>query len=181
MSAAASLRVQSGRLPLCVLHSGSFCALPQFQHVVDVAARWGGRTHTAWLPLGDVPVSHGAMMICEGAHAGGDARFQKLRRDYLLGRRRSGTRESGNGTDNGWLTNDCAEVLRECGGGRWLTADMRAGDVVILPLETLHCTAQNISDCHRISCDVRWMPVPQQAEEQGEKEGRGVSRKRRRR
>ena len=54
-----------------------------------------------------------------GAHAGGDARFQKLRRDYLLGRRRSGTRESGNGTDNGWLTNDCAEVLRECGGGRF--------------------------------------------------------------
>ena len=63
MSAAVSLRVQSGRLPLCVLHSGSFCALPQFQHVVDVPARWGGRTHTAWLPLGDVPLEQWAAVF----------------------------------------------------------------------------------------------------------------------
>ena len=42
-------------------------------------------THTCWLPLGDVPVSHGSMMICEGAHAHGDGRFTELRERYLGG------------------------------------------------------------------------------------------------
>ena len=61
----------------------------------------------------------------------------------------------------GWYTSDAAEVSREFGSDvRWLTADMRAGDVVILPLETLHCTAANMeARRHRISCDVRWVPM----------------------
>eukprot|EP01046_Picozoa_sp_COSAG06_P098800 COSAG06_NODE_44900_length_359_cov_0.988462_1_plen_49_part_01 len=36
-------------------------------------------THTCWIPLGDVPVGNGAMMICEGAHAHGEQRFVALR------------------------------------------------------------------------------------------------------
>ena len=104
-------------------------------------------THTCWLPLGDVPVSHGSMMICEGAHAHGDERFTELRERYLGGHcGRSGTTQGGgNGTDNGWYTADAAEITREFGSDvRWLSADMRAGDCVILPLETLHCTATNM-------------------------------------
>ena len=119
-------------------------------------------THTCWIPLGDVPVGNGAMMICEGAHSHGERRFTTLREHYLLGRRRSGTREGRqNGTDSGWYTSDAAAICREFGGGvRWLTADMRAGDAVILPLETLHCTAANMeAKRHRISCDVRWVPI----------------------
>ena len=119
-------------------------------------------THTCWIPLGDVPVGNGAMMICEGAHAHGDRRFTTLREHYLLERKRSGTREGRqNGTDSGWYTSDAAEICREFGSDvRWLTADMSAGDAVILPLETLHCTAANTeAKRHRISCDVRWVPL----------------------
>lgn len=119
-------------------------------------------THTCWIPLGDVPVCNGAMMICEGAHANGDRRFRPLRERYLVEGRRSGTREgTQNGTDSGWYTSNAAEISREFGSDvRWLTADMRAGDAVILPLETLHCTAVNMeAKCHRISCDVRWVPM----------------------
>jgi hypothetical protein len=59
-------------------------------------------THTCWMPLGDVPISNGAMMICEGAHTHGDSRFATLRERYLVGQRRSGTREAArNGTDSG--------------------------------------------------------------------------------
>ena len=119
-------------------------------------------THTCWIPIGDVPVSNGAMMICEGAHAHGDQRFGALRERYLLAKRRSGTREgTQNGTDSGWYTSDAATISREFGSDvRWLTSDMYAGDAVILPLETLHCTAANLeAKRHRISCDVRWVPI----------------------
>lgn len=128
-------------------------------------------THTCWIPLGDVPVGNGAMMICEGAHPHGDRRFTPLRERYLLDKRRSGTREGRqNGTDSGWYTSNAAEITREFGSDvRWLTADMRAGDVVILPLETLHCTAANMeAKRHRISCDVRWVPLRGRSTSEGE-------------
>ena len=81
-------------------------------------------THTCWIPLGDVPIGNGTMMICEGAHAHGDLRFMALRERYLLDRSRSGTREGRqNGTDSGWYTSDAAEISREFGSdARWLTS-----------------------------------------------------------
>lgn len=143
-------------------------------------------TQTAWTPLGDVPVEHGAMMVCEGAHRHGHPRYDVLR-SYLTGEGAvSGTRAAGNGTDSGWYARDAAQVVRDCPGARWLTADLRAGDVVILPLETLHCTAVNTLQRHRISCDVRWVPLPIRQGSDEEKgsdgqrtEGEGKRRRRR--
>jgi hypothetical protein len=83
-------------------------------------------TYTAWVPLGDVPVEHGAMMVCEGAHRFGHPRFDELRRCYLVGKESAGTRANGNGTDHGWYSEDAAQVVRDCGPGcRWLTSDLR--------------------------------------------------------
>jgi hypothetical protein len=118
------------------------------------------RCYTAWIPIGDVPVEHGAMMVCEGAFRGGHARYDALRQRYLVRGGASGTRQRGNGADHGWYARDASQVVRECGQGcRWLTADIHAGDVVVLPMETLHCTAVNTTQRHRISADVRWLPI----------------------
>lgn len=114
-------------------------------------------THTTWLPLGDCPVESGSMLVCEGAHRFGHIRYDRLRCEYLEGRKAAGTRAAGNGTDNGWWCEDALQIVRECSPGvRWLTADMHAGDVLVLPLETLHTTAVNTTSAYRVSADVRW-------------------------
>lgn len=38
----------------------------------------------------------------------------------------------------------------------WRTAPLRAGDVVVLGLNTYHMTARNVSGEARLSCDTRW-------------------------
>ena len=38
----------------------------------------------------------------------------------------------------------------------WRTAPLRAGDVVVLGLDTYHMTARNLSSEARLSCDTRW-------------------------
>ena len=38
----------------------------------------------------------------------------------------------------------------------WRTAPLRAGDVVVLGVNTYHMTARNVTSEARLSCDTRW-------------------------
>jgi hypothetical protein len=58
----------------------------------------------------------------------------------------------------GWFSED-PEEIRERFGGRWLTADVRAGDIITFGLYTLHGSTNNTTDRFRISCDVRYQPA----------------------
>src|SRR6185295_19376640 len=57
----------------------------------------------------------------------------------------------------GMLSHDPAHVQRTF-GGRWLTTDFRAGDVLIIPMFTLHCSLDNRSPRNRlrVSSDSRY-------------------------
>lgn len=63
------------------------------------------------------------------------------------------------GTRSGWLADDGAKIGALVGHPHavdWRTANMRAGDVVVLHAEALHMSAANVSGRLRLSCDTRW-------------------------
>ena len=62
-----------------------------------------GRLVTAWIPLGDVRVADGALMVAAGSHA--DATFAGVRRTY------GASAAGADGARSGWLTDDAAAVL----------------------------------------------------------------------
>ena len=105
---------------------------------------------TAWLPLGDVAVERGAMMVAPGSHC---ARALAPLRDAYLARPLGA-----DGTRSGWLASSAAALPGRAPPRGWATADFRAGDVVVLRMDVLHMTARNVSDRLRTSCDTRWQP-----------------------
>jgi hypothetical protein len=141
-----------------------------------------GRLVTAWIPLGDVRVADGALMVAAGSHA--DATFAGVRRTY------GASAAGADGANSGWLTDDAAEVLeiarranrspavREARGAAnrseenvfdtidWRTCDFQSGDVVLLALDVVHMSLTNVSGEEakngaaraRVSVDTRWQP-----------------------
>ncbi len=125
--------------------------------------RGSPRLHTAWIPMGDVPVDQGALAVCVGSHHLDG--FRPLRESY--GR----TDVDRDGTD-GWFTSDPTEVTQKF-GGRWCTADFRAGDVMIFGMYTLHASTTNTTDRYRLSCDVRFQPASDPMDPRWTKTGQG--------
>ena len=146
------------------------------------------RLVTAWIPLGDVRMADGALMVAAGSHA--DATFAGVRRTY-------GASAAGrDGARSGWLTDDAAAVraiarrangrgdgddaVSEPGDGArvddveahdddaidWRTCDFRSGDVVLLAPDVAHMSLANVSGEDaagsgpraRVSVDTRWKP-----------------------
>lgn len=99
---------------------------------------------SAWIPLGDIPMSNGPIMVLERSH-----RNEELARDYLT---RDADREK-----MGWLSGDPVG-LRERLGGRWLSADFRAGDILIFGPDLVHASLDNNSPERRarLSSDTRY-------------------------
>jgi hypothetical protein len=65
---------------------------------------------------------------------------------------------------DGWLTKDPVS-LREKLGGRWLTADYRAGDILIFTMHTIHASLDNQSNRIRLSADFRYQPADEPMDE----------------
>jgi hypothetical protein len=111
--------------------------------------------YTAWTPLGDIPREIGGLMILEGSH-----KHDRLRLGYgakdvdTYCTNHSDMRATGN-SGFGALTFNPIR-LRERLGGRWLTADFRAGDLLTFSMYTVHCSLDNHSDQIRLSSDTRY-------------------------
>ena len=112
--------------------------------------RGSHRLHTTWIPFGDVPAEQGTLALCLGSHR--LASFDALQQTY--GRMDLDRDRIGGG---GWFTSDPWEIPDRF-GGQWATADMRAGDVIVFGMNTLHASTTNTTDRFRLSCDVRWQP-----------------------
>lgn len=100
---------------------------------------------TAWIPLGDVPLAAGPLVVVEGSHRWEDlaARYRGIDvdRDGLPGS----------------FPEDALSLARQR-GARLLTADFRAGDLLVFGMFTLHGSFDNRLGGGRVrlSCDVRW-------------------------
>jgi len=112
-------------------------------------ARAHDRVATVWLPIGDVPVSDGPLVIVEGSN-----RFRDLI-DPMIGFDIStdSTRKADFGSD--------ALSFAEQRGTRLLTRDFAAGDIALFGMYTAHGSLDNHSTINRVrlSCDVRWQPA----------------------
>jgi phytanoyl-CoA dioxygenase PhyH len=99
---------------------------------------------SAWIPLGDVPLSDGPIMLLEHSHLN-----EQLRQSYGM---RDADLEK-----MGWLSTDPVELRRQL-GGRWLSTDFQAGDVLLFGPDLVHASLENRSPqghC-RLSSDTRY-------------------------
>lgn len=118
--------------------------------------RGSSRLHTSWIPIGDIPMEQGTLAICVGSHHG---HFQRLQATYgQLDVDRTPVK------DGGWYTRDPLEVTEKY-GGQWASTDFRAGDAVFFPMFTLHASTRNDTDRLRLSCDIRFQPASEAADE----------------
>ena len=70
----------------------------------------------------------------------------------------------GNIRDGGWLSDNPVK-LRNALGGRWLTANYEAGDVLIFSVFTVHTSLDNASNRVRLSTDTRYQRADEPIDE----------------
>jgi hypothetical protein len=109
------------------------------------------RLLTCWVALDDAPLELGPLAILAGSH---DApSFAPVRDRYAAldyDRDRLG--------DVGWFSADPLSVSERY-GGRWLSSDFAAGDVVVFGMRTMHASLVNLGGRPRLTCDVRFQPA----------------------
>ena len=108
------------------------------------ATRGTKNVWSAWIPIGDLRREEGALMILEGSH-----KNEELRESY-------GNLDADR-DKLGWLSTD-PPALRRSLGGRWLTTDFRAGDIMVFSMYLVHGSLDNNSPegrC-RLTSDVRY-------------------------
>ena len=112
--------------------------------------------YTIWIPLGDVPLELGPLMILEGSQ-----RSRKLLDGYCKRdvEKRVGFFNwhfrHGGFFRGGQYTKNPVAAQREI-GGRWLTTDFKAGDLITFTTCTLHGSLDNQSNQIRLSADARY-------------------------
>jgi len=125
---------------------------------------------TAWTPIGDVPFESGGLMLLENSHRLGDKLHKYLGSDvdsYCLNRSYTKEIEETGNTWRHWdgrLSSDPVS-LREKLGGRWLTTEYRAGDLLTFGMGTIHASLDNQSDCYRLSSDSRYQLASEPVDE----------------
>jgi len=117
--------------------------------------RGSKRVMTAWVPFGDIPVEQGTLAICEASHRLDG--FAKLRETY-------GRADVDRDGFRGWFTRNPRSITEQF-GGRWLTNNIKAGDIITFGLWTMHASTTNTTDRWRLSCDVRFQPANEPADE----------------
>lgn len=116
---------------------------------------------TAWTPIGDVPLELGGLMILEGSHRQADRLRSYLSRDvdrYCTNYPDAGEIESGSKQWQDWdgRLSSSAATLCEKLGGRWLTTNFEAGDVLTFGMATVHASLDNHTNRFRLSSDSRY-------------------------
>ncbi len=129
--------------------------------------------YSTWTPIGDLPVEEGGLMILEGSHRQREVinTYGRLDVDsYCTNYPDAGDIASGRKTAwQDWLkggnySNDGIGV-REQLGGRWLTADFKAGDALVFSMFTMHIMKDNQTDHIRFSSDSRYQLASEPADE----------------
>jgi ectoine hydroxylase-related dioxygenase (phytanoyl-CoA dioxygenase family) len=119
---------------------------------------------TAWTPLGDAPLTIGGLMILENSHLKHERLRHYLERDvdtYCRNGRHAGEIEGGKKwwEWDGSLSKDPVSLRKKL-GGRWLTTDFEAGDLLTFTMHTVHASLDNASpDRMRFSSDSRYQPA----------------------
>jgi ectoine hydroxylase-related dioxygenase (phytanoyl-CoA dioxygenase family) len=112
---------------------------------------------SSWIPIGDVLREEGSLLILERSH-----KARQLE-DYWA---------KDAGRDKiGWLGDDPVK-LQDALGGRWLTTDFRAGDVVCFSIYLVHAALDNRSPVRRcrLTSDTRYQLAGEPLDDRDDKE-----------
>lgn len=120
-------------------------------------ARRSLRIHTAWIPLGDIPVLDGPLLIVEGSNRFLDLTEPIRNHDYEAVHANSVIQKAAYEEPN--ATDPVSFVRRR--DARLVSTDFRAGDLLVFGGFTLHGSLDNCSPAGRVrlSCDVRFQPA----------------------
>lgn len=113
---------------------------------------------TAWTPLGDTPYEMGGLIVLEGSNRNMRLRstYGKVDVDsYCINREGRGSQDAWAKGTSGVLSKNPAQIQHSL-GGRWLTTEYRAGDVLIFSIFTVHASLDNHSNRIRLSSDSRY-------------------------
>lgn len=99
--------------------------------------------YTTWTPLGDIPYAMGGLTLCLGSQ-----HFERIKATY-------GQMDVDRDNVTGWFSNDPKEIV-DTFGGRWATAEFRAGDALIFGPYLMHGSATNTTEQYRLSVDTRY-------------------------
>jgi hypothetical protein len=112
-------------------------------------SRGSDRVYTAWLALGDIPISDGPLMIAENSNRYDDLIDPIRLIDY-----------DSTESPTVQVMGDTVQFVKDR-AGRLLTTSFGPGDLVVFDMVTLHGTLDNHSPTGRVrlSCDVRWQPA----------------------
>ena len=119
--------------------------------------------HTTWIPFGDIPMEQGVLAMCVGSH--NRPSFARLRDTY-------GRMDVDRDGIEGWFTREPLEIVEKF-GGRWLTGEFYAGDVILFGMHTMHASTTNLTNRFRLSCDIRFQPASQPADKRWVGDGPG--------
>jgi len=115
--------------------------------------------YTLWVPLGDVPLAMGGLLILEGSHQKSAELQSYLTRDvdtYCANHDDAAEFAAGRKWWDGTLSKNPV-ALQENLGGRWLTAEnFRLGDAVIFNMTLVHGSLDNTTGRIRLSTDTRY-------------------------
>lgn len=111
--------------------------------------------YTVWIPLGDIPLQSGPLMILEKTHQLESLdSYRSLEIDSDFKRRQLVLK-------HGWFfrgfhySRNPRKVQKEF-ARRWLTTNFYPGDILIFSVHALHCTLDNLSDSCRVVIDARF-------------------------
>lgn len=124
------------------------------------------RLLTAWVPLGDVPLNVGGLILLEGSH-----KDEELRRTYSALDVDTACETGPHplaraGFDAGGALSHDLRAVRDRVGGRLLTAgEFRMGDLLTFSVYTVHGSLDNASRQIRMSSDSRYQLASDPADE----------------
>lgn len=113
--------------------------------------------HTAWIPLGDVPLEDGPLVVVENSNTFSDLLEPIQQVDYQNDRSNETVQAAAYAKQNEMHPVDVAETRNV----RLLTTEFHAGDLLVFNMLTLHGSLDNRSAVGRVrlSCDVRYQPA----------------------
>ena len=121
--------------------------------------RGTSRLYSAWIPLMDLPLSRGPLMVLEGSHLDNPHTRRYLQMDADKLGYFDGTRLRHGTLVHGGRYSRRPDRVREEFGTRWLSTDYRLGDVIVFDPRNVHATLDNQSEGYRMSIDLRFQPV----------------------
>jgi len=124
--------------------------------------------YTTWVPLGDVSLELGGLLVLEGSHRKGEELKSYLSRDvddFCTNREDAADYASGKKWWDGTLSKNAVALQRSL-GGRWLTSpEFRLGDALIFNMTLVHGSLDNQTDRFRLSTDTRYQLAAEPADE----------------